>query len=77
LIPLIFRGSRCHTLKVSTSSFRLCLDLEKLKEKKKYLEFFFLLFGLRKVKRKKNEEESRRKNLSYEEKIFLPNMRGK
>ena len=56
----------------------MCLDLGKLEEKKIWKATFFSLFGLRKVKRKKNKEESYKKNLGcYEEKIFLPNMRGK
>jgi len=51
----------------------------KLKGKKKIRKaVFFSLFGLRKVKRKKNREENCKENLSYyEEKIFLPNIRGK
>jgi len=55
------------------------LDLEKLEGKKKKIwkVIFFPLFGLRKVKRKKNRGESCKDLNFYEEKIFRPNMRGK
>ena len=58
---------------------RVCLDLGKLKGKKKIRKVtFFPLFGLRKVKKEKNIEEKCKENLScYQEKFFLPNMRGK
>ena len=57
----------------------VCLDLEKLKEKKKIQKVvFFPLFDSRKVKKKKNREENYKENLScYKENFFLPNMREK
>ena len=57
----------------------MCLDHEKLEGKKKIWKIsFFPLFCMRKVKRKKSKEEKGEENLFYyEEKFFLPNMRGK
>ena len=64
---------------ISSGKFRVYLDLGKLEGKKKVWKvIFFPLFDLRKVKRKKNREESCKENFSYYKvKIFLPNMRGK
>jgi len=55
------------------------LDFGRLEGKKKIWKVtFFLLFGLRKVNKKKNKEEKCKENLSCDEqKYFLPNMRGK
>ena len=56
------------------------MDLGKLEGKKKNMESSFLsiVWFEESQKKKKNREESCEKNLScYEEKIFLPNMRGK
>ena len=54
--------------------------MKTLKERKTFWKvyFFFVLFDLRKIKMEKNrEEKSKEKLYCYEEKIFLPNMRGK
>jgi len=50
-----------------------------LKEKKKILESCFLsIVWFEESQKEKNREESCKKNLScYEEKFFLPNMKGK
>jgi len=55
------------------------LDLEKLERKKKNLESSFLsIVWFEESQKEKNREESCKKNWScYEEKNFLPNMRGK
>ena len=69
----------CQFLNLNIIFFRVCLDLRKLEGKKKnWKVVFFPLFGLRKVKKKQNREEKCKENLScYEEKFFLPNIRGK
>ena len=52
--------------------FRVCLDLEKLKGKKKICKaIFFLLFSLRKSKGKKMERKNVRKTWIVIKKIFL------
>ena len=55
------------------------MDLGKLEGKKKNLESSFLsIVWFEESQKEKNREESCKENLScYEEKIFLPNMRGK
>ena len=60
-------------------TLRVCLDLGKLEGKKKSLESHFLsIVWFEESQKEKNREESCKENLScYEEKIFLPNMRGK
>jgi len=57
----------------------VCLDLRKLKGKKKSLESCFLfIVWFEESQKKKKRKESCKENLScYEEKIFLSNMRGK
>ena len=57
----------------------MCLDFGKLEGKKKSLESYFLfIVWFEESQKEKNREESCKENLSYyEEKIFLPNMRGK
>jgi len=61
--------------------FSGCVSIleKKLKEKKKSLKncFLFIVWFDKSLK-EKNREERYKENLScYEEKIFLPNMRGK
>ena len=60
-------------------SLKVCLDLEKLEGKKKGLESCFLfIVWFEESQKEKNRVESYKENLSCcEEKIFLPNMRGK
>jgi len=54
------------------------LDLTKLEGKKKILKNNFLsIVWFEESQRKKSREEKGKENLCYEEKFFLPNMRGK
>ena len=47
-------------------TFRVCLDLEKLKEKKKNLKSNFLsTVWFEESEKEKNREEKQKKNLSY------------
>jgi len=53
----IYLSIKLHGIVIAT--LRVCLNFEKLKGKKKILKVtFFLLFGLRKVKRKKIEKKN-------------------
>ena len=58
---------------------RVCLDLGKLKGKKRNLESNFLsIVWIEESQKEKNREEKCKENLScYEENFFLQNMRGK
>ena len=60
-------------------TLRVCLDLEKLKGKKKKLKSSILsIIWFDESQKEKNREEHCKENLSYyEEKFFFPNMRKK